>query len=197
MAKARKVEHHAFVPWQEVPAFVAELKAMDNAKGMAIEFLILTAARTGEVVKGERSPGMNWSEVDFATATWTVPEDRMKKFREHRVPLSERAVAILRTMADQRTDDRVFPIGYDSLKMTMRKMRPVGDLHGFRQSFGNWCRDHGENEALGDLSLSHNKDDGTKASYFTSDALERRRAIMDRWSAYCEGGEPSAHAAAA
>jgi len=147
--RTKRVKHHAALPYVEVPAFVAKLKAMPGAGARALEFAILTAARSGEVF------GMAWEEVTFAKATklWTVPADRMKTGEEHVVPLSDRAVEILAAQrADRRGNERyVFPgmkpnapLSTMALEMTMRRLG-AGEYtpHGFRSSFRDWAHVHG------------------------------------------------------
>src|SRR5262245_27108359 len=143
-SKVRAVEHHAALPYAELPSFLASLREQEGIAARALEFLILTAARTGEVI------GAQWSEVDLLDKTWTLPAARMKAHREHRVPLSPRALAVLEEMPAARSSDAddafVFPGGKAgtglsnmAFLMLLRRMGR-GDLtaHGFRASFKTW-----------------------------------------------------------
>src|SRR6516165_4277150 len=132
--------HHAAMPYERVAAFIGRLRESDSLTALALEFCILTAARSGEVL------GMRWSEVDLEKKVWTVPAHRMKAGREHRVPLSERAVAILKPWAEIKTGDFVFPgqrknrpLSDRAMRMRLRRMKADGTVHGFRSSFRDWA----------------------------------------------------------
>ncbi|WP_312022764.1 tyrosine-type recombinase/integrase [Bradyrhizobium sp. 2S1] len=133
--------HHAAMPYEEVATFIADLRQREAKAALALEFCILTAARSGEVL------GMQWSEINFDTKTWTVPADRMKAGREHRVPLSSRAIAILRQIEKLKTGEFVLPglvrnkpMSNMAMEMVLRRMK-VEDatVHGFRSSFRDWA----------------------------------------------------------
>ena len=139
-SKVRRVEHHAALPYTEIGSFVAELRQQDGVAARALEFLILTVARTGEVIGGRPK------EVDFAQRLWVVPGERMKAGREHRVPLCHRSIEILEEMQTICDGDFLFPGGKVgalsdmAMAMTLRRMGH-GDLtvHGFRSTFSDWC----------------------------------------------------------
>jgi integrase len=129
------------MPYEHVAAFVGRLRESDSLDARALELCILTAARSGEVL------GMRWPEVDLEKKVWTVPAHRMKAGREHRVPLSERAVAILKPLPEIKTGDFVFPgqrknrpRWHTAMNMTLRRMKADGvTVHGFRSSFRDWA----------------------------------------------------------
>ncbi|MEI8396285.1 MAG: integrase arm-type DNA-binding domain-containing protein [Rhodospirillaceae bacterium] len=185
--KVQKVEHHAALPYVEMGAFVAELRKRDAIAARALEFTILTAARTGEVT------GAIWPEIDMEAAVWIVPAERMKAAREHRVPLSERALDILRTMAEHRQGDVVFPsmrgnsLSNMAMMMMLRRMGR-GDLtmHGFRSSFRDWAAERTAypNEVV-EMALAHSVGNKVEAAYRRGDLFDKRRRLMDDWSAFC------------
>ena len=164
-----------------------ELRERDGVAARALEFAILTATRTGEVL------GAQWSEIDFGTKVWTVPAGRMKGGREHRIPLSGVAVAVLKRMANFREGDHVFPgdrramLSNMALLMLLRRMGH-GDLtaHGFRSTFRDWAaeRTNFPNEVV-EMALAHAISDRTEAAYRRGDLFEKRRKLMDAWAAYC------------
>ena len=180
--------HHAAMPYADVPAFVARLRERDAVSALALEFAILTAARSGEVL------GARWREIDFGARIWTIPPQRMKAAREHRVPLSESAFAILEKLGEARVSEFIFPgqgAGRPLAEMVLRRMlrrdADVVTVHGFRSSFRDWAGNetHFPRE-LAEAALAHVVGDKAEQAYRRSDALEKRRALMDAWSAYCE-----------
>jgi integrase len=180
--------HHAAMPYADIPAFVARLREREAVAALALEFAILTAARSGEVL------GARWREIDFDTRVWTIPAERMKAGREHRVPLNTRAVAIVHKMNDARTGDHVFPgtvrdrpLSAMAMDMVMRRMDEHVTVHGFRSSFRDWAGNetHFPRE-LAEAALAHVVGDKAEQAYRRSDALEKRRALMEAWAAYCE-----------
>ena len=181
--------HHAAMPFAEVPEFLAPLREIDGTAARALEFTILTAARSGEVL------GARWSEIDLAAEIWTIPAARMKAAREHRIPLSDRAVAILETMTAGRSGDFIFPgrrKGKPQCDMTIRALLRRMDcpvtVHGFRSSFRDWVgeRTHFPRE-VAEAALAHVVGDETERAYRRGDALEKRRELMDAWAAFCKG----------
>ena len=182
--------HHAAMRYQDVPAFVARLREREAMAGLALEFAILTATRSGEVL------GARWSEIDLDAKVWTIPPERMKAAREHRVPLSERTVAILKQMETARTGDFVFPgqrvdkpLSVMAMEMVLRRMDiENATVHGFRSAFRDWAGNvtHFPRE-LAEHALAHVIGDKAEQAYRRSDALERRRALMEAWAGHCEG----------
>jgi integrase len=189
-----KVEqrHHAALPYTKVPQFLAEVRKRDTLAALAIEFTILTAARTGEVL------GATWDEVDLENAVWTIPGGRMKSGRTHRVPLSRRAVSILKQVHRIRRSDFVFrgrkegqPLSNMSMEMILRRMK-VQDatMHGFRSSFRDWVGNETDfPRELAEAALAHVVGDAVEQAYRRGDALERRRELMKAWAIHCESRE--------
>jgi integrase len=190
LPRQQKIErpHHAAMDYRDVPAFVAELRQTESVAGLALEFCISTAARSGEVREAK------WCEFNLDAKIWTVPAGRMKSGREHRVPLSSRAVEIVERLAAFRTCDFVFagtrrnrPLG----KTAMSELVPQGStVHGFRSAF----RDYAGNEThfpreVCESALAHSVGNAVEAAYRRSDALEKRRALMDAWMRFIEADE--------
>jgi integrase len=181
--------HHAAMPYDELAAFVGELRERDATAALALELCILTAARSGEIL------GMRWDEIDLDKKIWTVPAHRMKAGREHRVPLSQRAAAILVRLTDQRSGDFVFPgqrqdkpLSNTAMEMMLRRMKiENATVHGFRSSFRDWAgNETGYPRELIETALAHVIGDKAEQAYRRSDALEKRRNLMEAWANYCE-----------
>jgi integrase len=187
-SKIRRVKHHAALPYAELPDFIARLRAHKSVATRALEFTILTAARTGETI------GAQWGEVNMSEKVWTVPADRMKAGREHRVPLSTRALAILRDEQDVRTSDYVFPGGKAGKPLSNMAMTEVlrrmgrGDItvHGFRSTFRDRAaeRTNFPSEVV-EMALAHAVGDKVEAAYRRGDLFEKRRRLMADWATYC------------
>jgi integrase len=185
--------HHAAMAYADVPAFVAQLREREALAALALEFCILTAARSGEVL------GARWSEIDLAAKVWTVPAERMKAARVHRIPLSERALAILETLSEARTGELVFPgqragrpLSVMAMEMLLRRMdQDAVTVHGFRSAFRDWAGNetHFPRE-VAEAALAHVVGDKAEQAYRRGDALEKRRALMAAWASHC--GEPGA-----
>jgi integrase len=191
-SKIARVEHHTALPWREIGAFMSALANEQGVSALALRFAILMAARTGEVI------GARWSEIDMAESVWTVPAGRMKASREHRVPLSDGALAVLREVAKLRThpnvDGFVFPGGKPgkplssmALLMLLRRMGR-GDLtvHGFRSTFRDWCAETTNYpREVAEAALAHTLRDRTEAAYQRGDMMEKRRRLMADWATFC------------
>ncbi|MCG9055145.1 tyrosine-type recombinase/integrase [Laribacter hongkongensis] len=195
--KAVRTEHQPAMPWRDIPAFVAEHLAgaarFDTTRAI-LEFLILTAARSGEV------RGMTWNEVDFDASVWTVPADRMKARLPHRVPLSDRAVEILRSQEGLH-EELVFPspraqtiLSDMVLTSFLRRVNAasstpgrVATAHGFRSSFRDWCSEQGYPRDLAERALAHTVANKVEAAYHRTDLLEQRREMMAVWSRFISG----------
>lgn len=187
-SKVRRVEHHAALPYTDIAAFMAELRQQEGIAARALEFAILTAARTGEVI------GAKWSEINIGERLWTIPADRMKAGKEHRVPLSDAALAIVSKMASIRQSDFVFsgakanrPLSNMALLMTLRRMgRSDLTVHGLRSSFSDWCA---ETTAFAsevrEMALAHAVGDKVEAAYRRGDLFQKRRQLADAWAKYC------------
>ncbi|WP_304305383.1 site-specific integrase [Pseudacidovorax intermedius] len=179
--KIQKVQHHKAVPIDDMPAFMASLRRRDGIAARALEFVVLTAARSGEV------RGARWSEIDMASKLWVIPAERMKAKREHRVPLSEPAFRLLAEMP--RIADLIFPgtkskpLSDMSLTAVMRRMQVDAVPHGFRSTFRDWAGDRTEfARDLIEFALAHAIADKTEEAYRRSDGMERRRALMQAWA---------------
>ena len=181
--------HHAAMPYDHVAAFVAGLREREAIAGLALELCILTAARSGEIL------GMRWDEIDLDKKIWTVPAHRMKAGREHRVPLSQRATAILVRLTEQRSGDFVFagqrrgePLSNKALETMLRRMKiENATVHGFRSSFRDWAgNETGYPRELIETALAHVIGNQAEQAYRRSDALEKRRNLMEAWANYCE-----------
>ena len=187
-SKVRRVKHHAALPYAEIGDFMARLRAQDGVAARALEFTILTAARTREVI------GAKWSEINVTERLWTVPAERMKSGREHRLPLSDAALNILEQMQAIRQDDFVFPGGWTrrpisnmAMAMTLRRMGR-GDLtvHGFRSSFRDWAAERtGFPTEVAEMALAHSVSDKVEAAYRRGDLFDKRRRLMQAWASYC------------
>jgi integrase len=179
--------HHKAMPFAHVPAFVGRLRAMQGVAPRALEYAILTAARSGEVL------GARWDELDLPAMVWTVPGARMKGGKEHRVPLSDRAMAILDELGRARVSDFVFPgfkpgrpLSSVALEAVLRRAKVDVTTHGFRSSFRDWAGDSTPfARDVVEAALAHAIENKTEAAYRRSDALEKRRKLMAAWAAFC------------
>jgi integrase len=187
-SKVRPVKHHAALPYAEIAAFLSDLRERSAMAARALEFTILTTARTGETI------GAKWPEVDFATKIWTVPASRMKAGKEHRVPLSDAAIAVLTHVYETRTGDYIFhddgsngPLSNMGMLMLLRRMsRSNLTTHGFRSSFRVWCAECTSfPREQAEAALAHAIGDKTEAAYQRGDLFEKRRKLMQAWGAYC------------
>jgi integrase len=186
--KVRKIKHHAALPYAELNSFMADLRQQDGVAARAFEFLILTATRTSETLNA------TWDEIDLGSATWTIPAERMKSAREHRVPLSDDALALLKNMQVISSDGYVFPgrsgskpLSNMSLLMMLRRMKR-GDLtaHGFRSTFRVWCAEQTNFPSeVAEAALAHVVSDKVIEAYVRTTFFNRRRKLMDAWAAYC------------
>jgi integrase len=192
--KVRKVEHHAALPYREIPPFMTELCEREGIAARALEFLVLTAARTGEVI------GARWEEFDLNERVWTIPAARMKAGKEHRVPLSDRAVAIARELQKMRLGNFVFPgqrAGKPLSNMAMLKLldrmgRDDLTTHGFRSTFRDWAAEQTNfPREVAEMALAHTIADRVEAAYRRGDLFERRRELMDGWERYCLSNAPA------
>lgn len=190
-SKARRVKHHAAMPYAELPHFMGELQARQSVSARALEFTILTGARTSETT------GARWSEIDLQRKTWTVPAERMKAGKLHRVPLCERAVELLLSLPrESKGDCFVFPGGRPGKPLSNMAMAEMlkgisgaATVHGFRSSFRDWLKEQTNfPREIAELALAHVVKDGAERAYSRGDALERRRPMMAAWGRYC--GQP-------
>jgi integrase len=179
--------HHAALPYSDVPAFVSELRKRKGSVPLALEFIILNSSRAGEVF------GARWSEIDRKAGLWTVPAARMKGGREHRVPLSARALEILDTIEPLRTGEYIFPskargrpLSPSSLRALLRRMKiKTTTVHGFRNSFRDWSGEATNfPREVAEAALAHVVGDQTERAYRRGDALEKRRLLMESWAGF-------------
>jgi integrase len=192
-SKVRRVKHHPALPYAELPEFVADLREQEGIAARALEFTILTVGRTGEVISAK------WSEINSAERLWTVPAERMKAGREHRVPLSDSAIAILEEMQKIRYSDFVFPgtrarrpLSNMALLMLLRRMGR-GDLtaHGFRSTFSDWCSEQTNFPAeVREMALAHTVSDKVEAAYRRGDLFQKRRQLAEAWATFCDSPVP-------
>ncbi|MEA3533219.1 tyrosine-type recombinase/integrase [Rhizobium sp. CC-YZS058] len=185
--------HHAAMPFDAVPAFMAQLKESDAMAARCLEFVILTAARSGEAL------GAQWNEIDFAAKVWTVPANRMKAGRVHRVPLTDPALAILLPLYGARKNDGLVfsgqkegrPLSVMAMAMLLRRMKHDGvTVHGFRSAFRDWAGDKTTfPREVAEAALAHTVGDQTERAYRRSDALARRRKLMEAWASFVWSGQ--------
>jgi integrase len=189
LTRLRKVEHHAALPYAEVGAFMADLRMREGGAAAALEFAVLTAARTGEVI------GARWSEIDLTAGVWTIPANRMKTGVEHRVPLSEQALTVLRRTAATKVNDVVFygqkrgrALSNMALLMMLRRMgRSNITVHGFRSTIRDWAAERTTVvREVAEASLAHAVANKVEAAYRRSDLFEKRRVLMHQWGAFCD-----------
>lgn len=185
--------HHAALPYAEAPTFMQALRQMPGEGARALEFTILTAARSGEV------RGATWREIDLDARLWTVPGERMKASKEHRVPLSDAAVALLQGREKGEGGDLVFPgqrrgkpLSDMTLTAALRRMkRPELTAHGFRSTFRDWAAEETHHpHAVAEMALAHTIGNAVEAAYRRGDLLEKRRLLMQDWADYCAGETP-------
>ena len=186
-SKVRRVAHHAALPYAEMAAFMAELRGQEGTAARALEFAILTAARTGEVI------GARWTEINFAERLWTLPAERMKGGREHRVPLAPAALAIVENLAATRRGDFVFAgakggaLSNMSMLMLLRRMgRGELTAHGFRSSFRDWAAERtGFPAEVAEMALAHVVGNQVEAAYRRGDLFAKRRQLAESWAKFC------------
>jgi integrase len=180
--------HHKALPYREVPHFMSRLRERGSVSAMALEFAILTAARSGEVL------GAGWDEIDVDQRVWIIPAERMKAGREHRVPLSDRAMEVMTRMAAIRVGYHVFPgakpgcpLSTMALAMVLRRMQVPVTVHGFRSSFRDWAAEQTDfaNE-VAEMALAHAVSNEVERAYRRGDLFDKRRRLMEEWAAYCE-----------
>jgi integrase len=182
--KIQKTKHHPAMPFTEVPTFMVELRAHNSLTARALEYCILTATRSGEVLHAK------WDEIDLVTKTWTIPASRMKANKTHRVPLSARALEILAGLS--REGELVFPLTHTSMLELLRRMgRDNAVVHGFRSSFRDWAEERtGYPAHVAEAALAHAVADKVEKAYRRTDLFEKRRRLMADWAAWCSRPVP-------
>jgi integrase len=190
-SRVRAVKHHSALPYAETPAFMAALRDRDSIPARALEFLTLTAARSGEV------RGATWSEFDLQEQVWEVPAERMKAGAPHRVPLSSRVIEILKSLP--RRDALVFPgtqgrpLGDKPLSAQLQALRAGSTVHGLRATFKTWASEQTNfPHEVSEAALAHKVPDAVVRAYRRTDFFDRRRKLMDQWAGYCSRSPASA-----
>jgi integrase len=179
--------HHKALPYEAVPTLVTRLQGSGSVSALCLEFAILTAARSGEAM------GARWSEVDLERGIWTVPKERMKAGREHRVPLSPRARRIVELMAGGRVSEFIFPgtrpnrpLSTMALEMVLRRMKVDATVHGFRSAFRDWAAEQTNvPREVAEAALAHALVNKVEAAYRRTDLFEKRRLLMQQWAEHC------------
>jgi integrase len=195
-SKVQKVKHHAALPYDDIGSFLADLRQQEGISARGLEFLILTAARTGEAIKA------TWDEIDFDKAVWVIPAERMKADKEHRVPLSPAALQVLAGLKENALNDFVFPGMRNNtslsnmafLQLLKRMERPDLTAHGFRSTFRDWAAERtAYPQEVAEMALAHTVADKVEAAYRRGDMLEKRVQIMADWATFCstvqDGGD--------
>jgi integrase len=187
--KVQKVKHHAALPIAELGKFMSDVRKQQGTAARTLEFCILTACRTGEVI------GAKWDEIDFTNDTWTIPAERMKAGKEHRVPLSPRAREILKNQESAREGDYVFagarkgrPLSNAAMLELLKRMNR-GDLtvHGFRSTFRDWASEHTNYpREVCEMALAHTIADKVEAAYRRGDLFTQRKKLMQQWAEFCQ-----------
>jgi len=186
-SKVQKTVHHRALPFADVPAFMADLRQREGIAARALEFVILTAARSGEV------RGATWAEIDLKAKLWAIPAERMKAGKAHRVPLSDAAIKLLKAMPRIDGSELIFPgakgqLSDMSLTAVTRRMGTDCVPHGFRSSFRDWAADARFPREIAELALAHANTKGkVERAYWRDDALDQRAELMAAWSTYCAG----------
>jgi integrase len=187
--------HHAALPWRDAPEFLQRLRQSDATSARLLEFIMLTAVRSNE------ARGATWAEIDLEARVWTIPAARMKMHRDHDVPLSDQAVALLRRMEAEKTDSPfVFvggrgagakaagkPMRNASLWMLMQRAGGEATTHGFRSTFRDWCGENGVDRELAERCIAHKVGSDAENAYARSSLIARRRPIMEAWGAFVDG----------
>lgn len=185
-SKVQDVKHHSALPYVEIAAFMAALRQQDGIAVQCLAFTILTAARTNEAI------GATWDEIDLAAKVWTIPANRMKADKEHRVPLSAACLELLIKMQSIRMNDYLFPgqrnglSNMAMLKLLARMDRKDLTVHGFRSTFRDWAAEvtHYPNEVI-EMCIAHTIKNQSEAAYRRGDLLEKRFNVMNDWADYC------------
>ena len=184
--KVSKVQHMRALAVDDMPGFMEDLRTREGIASRALEFLTLTAARSGEV------GGATWAEIDLDARTWTIPSSRMKAGRPHRVPLSKQAVALLRNLPRFEDVEFIFPaprggqLSNMALIAVMRRMGVDAVPHGMRSSFRDWCAERtAYPREVAEAALAHSNADRVEAAYLRTDLFEQRRRLMRDWATFC------------
>lgn len=193
--KVQKVEHHRALPYTEIGAFMADLREQEGFAAWALEWLILTASRTSETI------GATWDEIDFEAKIWTIPGDRIKGGKEHRVPLSPQALKIAKEMHKVKDGEYFFqggkigkPLSSNALLNLLKRMERT-DLtaHGFRSTFRDWAAEMTNYpREVAEMALAHTVSDKVEAAYRRGDLFNKRKRLMNEWAKYCDAPQGGA-----
>jgi integrase len=194
LPKSKRTVHHAALHYSDVPEFMKKLRKLDGTAPRALEAVVLTASRVSEIC------GAKWPEVDFKSRLWIIPGSRTKSGREHRVPLTEDAVKVFKSMQARKLNDFVFPGRSDNKPLTtaacLKLVRDLGykvTVHGFRSSFRDWAAEQTNfPRELQEAALSHVVGDQTERAYARGDLLTKRALMMEDWAKYCRSQKPTA-----
>ncbi len=184
-SKIRTTVHLKAIPWQSVGAFMADLQKREGVAARALEFAVLTAARSGDVRLA------TWDEIDLDAKLWTIPGERMKEGKTHRVPLSAAAIRLLKSLPVMEGSSLVFPgtrgpLSDMSLTAVLRRMKVDATVHGMRSAFKDWCRSStAYADEVSELALAHVNDDATRAAYARDELLPKRALLMRDWAKFC------------
>lgn len=187
VGRIARVEHHPALPYAELPAFLVQLRKHVGIAARALEFTILTAARTNEVL------GATWDEIDFAARTWTIPAARMKQKKEHRVPLADPVIRLLTSLPVEEGNQHVFigsqtgaGLSHSSMQVLMSRIRADATPHGCRSTFRDWAAERTNYpDHIAEMALAHNVGSAVERAYRRGDLFEKRRKLMDAWAAFC------------
>lgn len=188
-AKVSKVKHHAALPYSDIKPFMAQLRQQEGVSAKALEFSVLTACRTNEVLSA------TWQEIDFKKAIWTIPSERMKAGKEHRVPLSTPVLSILQKLHPNEPQAHIFPGAKKGkglsnmafLTLLRRMSRHDITAHGFRSTFREWAGEQTNfAREVAEQALAHSLPDKVEAAYMRGDLFEKRQALMNEWAEFCE-----------
>jgi integrase len=177
--------HHKALPYDAIPAFLAQLRTREAMAALALDFVILTATRTSEAL------GASWNEVDLDKAIWTIPATRMKAGKEHRVPLSPRALEILEEVKPLDKEwlfptDKGGKLSGMAMSMLLRRMNVDATVHGFRSGFRDWAAEcTGYAHEVAEMALAHTIENKVERAYRRGDLFDKRRRLMDDWATYC------------
>jgi integrase len=188
----RAVQHHAALPYADLPAFMAELRQRQGVSARALEFNILCATRTSETINAA------WGEIEERERCWRIPAVRMKGGKEHRVPLADRAVELLKSLPREDGTPFLFigarrgkPLSNMAMLELLKGMRPGLTVHGFRSTFMDWAHERSSFAKVAiDMALAHKVGDAVEAAYRRGDLFEKRRQLMDAWAHFCASPAP-------
>jgi integrase len=184
--KLKKVKHHSALPWQQIGAFMQDLRKRPGMAARCLEFIILTACRSGEARLA------TWDEIDLESKTWTVPADRMKASKEHTVPLTDDAVKLLKALPRFEGSQYVFPaprggpLSDMAISAVCRRMKVEAVPHGFRSTFRDWCSENTNfPREVAEMALAHTIESKVEAAYRRGDLFQKRRRLLEAWAGFC------------